>query len=138
MTYVTRPFVHVDRCSSAWLIRRFIDPAATFVFAEEGQMPLDAIPFDLTGSAWGHQNGKCAFEVLLELHGLNDPILKQIGDIIHGADIIEDFDSSLESPGIDLAFRAIRLSSASDQEAIDRGCQFMDGLYAAIKEGYRR
>lgn len=138
MTYATRPFVHVDRCSSAWLIKKFIDPSAEFVFVEEGAVPDGTVPFDMTGVEWGHRYGKCAFEVLLELHGLNDPVLKQIAEIIHGADIIEDFDSTLESPGIDLAFRAIRLSSTSDQEAIERGFRFMEGLYTAIKEGYRR
>ena len=138
MIYVTRPFVHVDRCSSAWLIRRFIDPNAEFIFADEPQLLENAVPFDIIGANWGHRNGKCTFEVLLDLHDIKDPILSQIGEIIHGADIIEDMDSALESPGIDLAFRAIRLSTASDAEAIDRGCQFMDGLYTAIKEGYRR
>ncbi len=138
MKYATRRFVHVDRCACAWLIKTFIDPNAEFIFVEEGKVPADATPFDMTGVAWGHRDGKCTFEVILDLHGLNDPILEQIGDIIHGADIIEDFDATLESPGIDLAFRGIRLTSASDEEAIDQGCRFMDGLYAAIKEGYRR
>lgn len=138
MIYATRQNVHVDRCSSAWLIKKYIDPNAEFVFVEEEAVPEGAIPFDMDGCAWGHRDGKCTFEILLDSHSLDDPILKQIGEIIHGADILEDFDSALESPGIDLAFRAIRLTSASDEEAIEQGSRFMDGLYTAIEQGYRR
>ncbi len=138
MTYATRPNVHVDRCSTAWLIRRFIDPGVRFIFVEEGDVPAGAIPFDMTGVDWGHKGEKRSFEVVLELHNLADPILKQIGEIIHGADIATDFDITLESPGIDLAFRGIRLTSATDEEAIEWGSRFMDGLYAAIRDGFRR
>jgi hypothetical protein len=138
VTYATRKNVHVDRCASAWLIRNFIDSDAEFVFVDEGKVPEGVTPFDMTGVAWGHQGEKCTFEVLLELHHLTDPVLKQIGEIIHGADIAADFDTTLESPGIDLAFRGIRLVSASDLEAIARGGILMDALYAAIKGGYRR
>ncbi len=138
MTYATRKNVHVDRCASAWLIRKFIDHDAEFVFVDEGKVPDGATPFDMTGVEWGHQGEKCTFEVLLDLHHLDDPVLRQIGEIIHGADIAADFDATLESPGFDLAFRGLRLVSASDSEAIDRGAVLMDALYAAIKEGYRR
>lgn len=138
MIYATRKNVHVDRCSSAWLIKKFIDTDAEFVFVADDVIPTDAIPFDMDKGDYCHKDCKCTFEVLLELHSLDDPTLKQIGEIVHGADIIEDFDTTLESPGIDLAFRAIRLSTTSDAEAIDRASQFLDGLYIAIKEGYRR
>lgn len=138
MTYATRKNVHVDRCSSAWLIRRFIDPDARLVFVEDGEIPAGARPFDMDGVEWGHRGNKCTFEVLLDIHELTDPVLAQIGEIIHGADIATDFDSTLESPGIDLAFRGLRLISASDDECIERSDLLMDALYSAIKEGYRR
>jgi len=138
MTYATRENVHVDRCASAWLIKRFIDPEAQFVFVSEESVPAGAIPFDMTGVEWGHKGNLCTFEVLLDLHDLQDPTLRQIGEIIHGADIVADFDSTLESPGLDLAFRGLRLVSDSDQQAIERGMILMDALYKAIEEGYRR
>lgn len=138
MTYATRKNVHVDRCACAWLIRRFIDPDARFLFVDDETAPAGSIAFDMTGAEWGHHGEKCTFEVLLDLHKLGDPVLVQIGEIIHGADIVADFDATLESPGIDLAFRGLRLVSRSDDEAIERGVILMDALYAAIDQGYRR
>lgn len=139
MTYVTRKNVHVDRCASAWLIKRFIDKDAKFVFVEEDELPEGAIAFDMPGAEWGHHGDCCSFETILGVHGLSkDKTLCQIGEIIHGADIVTDFDSTFESPGIDLAFRGLRLVSSSDDEAIQRGAVLMDAIYEAIKQGYRR
>src|SRR5262245_18673087 len=111
MRYCTRANVHVDRCASAWLIQRFIDPDAEFAFVEGNTPAPDAIPFDMHGVEWGDHGEKCTFEVLLELHCLDDPVLSQIGRIIHGADITADADETLESPGIDLLFHGLRLIS---------------------------
>jgi hypothetical protein len=140
MRYCTRKNVHVDRCASAWLIQRFIDPNAEFVFAD-GQIPIeDTIPFDMHGVAWGHQrqpDGRecCTFETILNLHNLGqeEATLTQIARIIHGADITADADETLESAGIDLLFRGLRLTSTSDQETMERGYILMDALYAGIK-----
>jgi hypothetical protein len=137
MRYCTRENVHVDRCASAWLIRRFLDPAAQFVFVREGESPTEgAIPFDMIGAEWGHHGDHCTFETIAELHGLaeRDPALRQIGRIIHGADILADADETLESAGVDLLFRGLRLVSASDDEALARGYVLMDALYAALQE----
>jgi hypothetical protein len=136
MTYATRKRVHVDRCASAWLILRYLDPEAKFVFVEEDEVPPGAVPFGMDGVKWGRQGNRCTFEVLLSLYNLTDPALQQLAAIIHGAETAADFTSTLESPGIDLAFRGLRLVSVSDSEAIARGCLLMDGLYAAIRDGY--
>src|SRR5438552_17532693 len=105
MLYCTRRNVHVDRCASAWLIKRFLDPAAEFVFVD-GAMPAPgATPFDMHGVAWGHHGDRCTFETIAALHRIDDPAVLQIGRIIHGADIMADSDETLESPGIDLLFR---------------------------------
>lgn len=135
MRYCTRANVHVDRNASAWLIKRFLDSEAEFVFVE-GELPATgAIPFDMYGVDWGHHDNRCTFETILALHGMVDPILAQLGLIIHGADITADADETLESPGIDLLFRGLRLVSESDDEAIERGYVVMDALYAALKDG---
>lgn len=132
MRYCTRKNVHVDRCASAWLIKRFIDPMAEFVFVE-GQTPApDAIPFDMHGVEWGHHGGKCTFEVIAELHRITHPAIRQIGRIIHGADITADADETLESPGMDLLFRGLRLISEGDAETLERGYLVMDALHAAL------
>ena len=133
MRYCTRANVHVDRCASAWLIKRFIDSQAEFIFVE-GTIPApDSIAFDMHGVEWGHHRGKCSFEIIAELNGISDPIISQIGKIIHGADITADADETLESAGIELLFRGIRLISRDDEEALERGGVVMDALYAALQ-----
>lgn len=133
MRYCTRENVHVDRCASAWLIRRFLDPEAEFVFVPD-QTPLPGtIPFDMHGVEWGHHDRRCTFEVIADLHHITDPAVRQIGRIIHGADITADADETLESPGIDLLFRGLRLISDSDTQTIERGFLILDALYAALK-----
>ena len=135
MRYCTRENIHVDRNASAWLIKRFLDPDAEFVFVK-GEMPApEAVPFDMYGVEWGHHDNRCTFETILALHGLTDPVLTQIGHIVHGADITADADETLESPGIDLLFRGLRLVSASDEEALERGAVVMEALYAALEAG---
>jgi len=140
MRYCTRKGVHVDRCASAWLIKQFIDTDATFVFVD-GHLPVEgAIPFDMHGVEWGHHGNQCTFETILNRHGLgeNDPALRYIARIIHGADITADADETLESSGVDLLFRGLRLVSLSDDETLERGYIIMDALYAAIcAEGER-
>ena len=137
--YSTRKNVHVDRCASAWLIRRFLDPQAEFVFVDDHTpASADTVPFDMHGVRWGHHGNKCTFEVIAAEGHITDPIVRQIARIIHGADITADADETLESPGIDLLFRGIRLVSASDAEALERGYLVMDALYAAIEAGWKK
>lgn len=134
MLYCTRKDVHVDRCASAWLIKRFVDPMAEFIFVEGHTPPPGAIAFDMHGAEWGHCVGKCSFETIASIHGITEPALVQIGHIIHGADIAPDVDETLESAGIDLLFRGLRLVSDSDAETIDRGYLIMDALYAVLTQ----
>ena len=134
MRYSTRKDVHVDRCASAWLIKRFIDEEAEFVFVAGHDPAPGTIPFDLHGVEWGHHANRCTFETIVHLRKISDPIIHQIARIIHGADITADSDETLESPGIDLVFRGLRLVSKSDDEAIARGCLIMDALYAALQQ----
>src|SRR5258708_5288637 len=134
MRYCTRENIHVDRNASAWLIKRFIDPNAEFLFVN-GEIPiLDTIPFDMYGVEWGPQGEDCTFETILEIWGLTDPIPHKFGRIIHGADIPADADETLESPGIDLLFRGLRLVSESDEQTLERGYLIMEALYAALEE----
>ncbi|HLJ56979.1 MAG TPA: chromate resistance protein ChrB domain-containing protein [Chthonomonadaceae bacterium] len=133
MRYCTRRNVHVDRCASAWLIRKYLDPDAEFVFVD-GQTPIpDTVPFDMHGVEWGHHGDRCTFETIAALRHLDDPVIRQIGQIIHGADILADADVTLESAGIDLLFKGLRLVSDSDEQAIERGFLIMDALAAAVK-----
>src|SRR5215468_3709619 len=85
--WVTRPRPHVDRVASAWLIKRFIDPAAVFVFAPPAEFPKDAIAFDMAGVDFGHHGDDCTFETLLRRAGLRDRKLAVLAEIVHEADL---------------------------------------------------
>ncbi len=95
MRFVTRSKVHVDRIATAWAIRRFIDPEATFVFVDRDTdvSDLDAIPFDMRGAELGHHAGRCTFEVLLDRYERRDPALRRMGEIVRAIDV--PFDSQL-------------------------------------------
>ena len=91
MKWATRAGIHIDRASSAWLIRRFIDPDAEFVFVTDpDDVPADATPFDMRGVAYGHHGNDCTFETLLRRHDLADPALWRIAAIVHEADLEDD------------------------------------------------
>src|SRR4051812_6421326 len=92
MKWVTWEQVGVDRMACAWLIRRFIDPQATFVFVPSGQTPLpgDAEPFDIPGVRFAHRGGHCTFHTLLREYALTDPVLAHIARIVDEADVVQE------------------------------------------------
>jgi len=128
--YVTRERVHVDRIATAWAIRRFVDPAATFGFVARERDPerVDGTPFDMRGSALSHRNGKVTFEVLLESHGLDEPALRRMAAIVRAVDIAED-ETSLTA-GIRAVFDGIRDGMDSDDERLTVGFTVCDAIYA--------
>jgi hypothetical protein len=132
--WVTRPRPHVDRIASAWLIKRFVDPEAEFVFAPPDQIPGDAIPFDMAGVDFGHQGEDCTFETLLRRTGLRDRKLAILAEIVHEADIKDQKFSREEARGIDLALRALLSAIKDDHEALAHGMTLFDGLYATVGE----
>jgi hypothetical protein len=86
--WATRAGVHIDRAACAWLIRRFLDPEAEFVFvADPAEVPADATPFDMRGVELGHHGGDCSFETVLRRHDLTDPVLWRIAEAVHEADL---------------------------------------------------
>ena len=132
--WVTRPRPHVDRIASAWLIKRFVDPAAEFVFAPPDQIPGDAIPFDMAGVEFGHHGEDCTFETLLRRTGLRDRKLALLAEIVHEADIKDQKFAREEARGIDLALRALLSAIKDDHEALAQGMTLFDGLYATAGE----
>src|ERR671914_610060 len=87
MKWATRAGVHVDRTACAWMIRRFIDPDAVFVFVHDpDEIPADATPFDIRGAELSHRGGRCTFETMLARYELDDPALEGIARIVHEAD----------------------------------------------------
>lgn len=132
MRYYTRKGVHVDRVASAWLLRRFVDPAATFMFIDEGEVVSGAIPFDISGAELGHHRGHCTFEAILRKHRLRDPALRRLGAIIRSADLLASADETLEGAGFDLIFRGLRQACVDDREILERGGVLLDGVYQVL------
>ncbi len=133
MRYYTRRRPQVDRCGSAWLLKRFVDPKADFVFVEEGDEIPGAIPFDMSGVELGHHRGRCTFEAVLAKHKLKDPALVEMGRIIRSADLL-DAEETLEGPGMDLLFRGLLHLTEKDHEVLTLAEPVLDALYAALRE----
>ena len=131
MHFVTRERIHIDRTSTAWAIRRFIDPGATFEFLPRtvDLRDLAGIPFDIRGAELSHRDGRCTFETLLEKYELRDPALRSMSEIIHGADLPHDEGAPPESAGLLAIFDGIREGSATDEERLDRGSVVCEALY---------
>jgi len=131
MKWATRPGVHVDRAACAWLIRRFVDTAAEFVFAADlAAVPAGATPFDMRGAVLGHHQGRCSFEIALELFGLeSDPALEEIGQIVHEADLADERYDAPSAAGLDVLIRGLILTSGSDHDTLAITDRLFDGLY---------
>jgi len=136
MRWVTWENVGVDRIGCAWLIRRFINPDAEFLFVAVGQQPLPegAEPFDVPGTRLSHHAGHSSFHTIVLEYGLDDPILRRIAQIIDEADVTQEVLVEPAAPGLDLICSGVRLSSPDDATALDRGAAVYDALYAALAE----
>lgn len=130
MNWATRRGCHVDRAACAWMIRRFIDPAATFVFVDDPEeVPADATPFDMRGAALSHHGGRCSFETVLERHGLIDPALADVGRIVHEADLRDEQFDAPEAAGLDALVRGLSMT-LDDEALLQVTGPLFDGLYA--------
>jgi hypothetical protein len=128
--WVTRPRPHVDRVASAWLIKRFIDAEAVFVFAPPAEFPADAIPFDAPGVELSHQGEDCTFETLVKRAHLRDRRLIRLAEIVHEADLRDGKFAHEEARGIDVAIRALLAASPDDHQVLGHGMMLFEGLYA--------
>ena len=128
--WVTRPRPHVDRVASAWLIKRFIDPAAVFVFAPPAEFPKDAIAFDAPGVELSHHGEDCTFETLVKRARLRDRRLTRLAEVVHEADLRDGKFPHEEARGIDVAVRALLAASSDDQQVLAQGMTLFEGLYA--------
>lgn len=134
MRWATRASIHIDRSASAWLIRRFIDPEAEFVFVEDVEdVPADATPFDMRGVEFGHHGQDCTFETLLRRHDLADPVLWRIAAIVHEADLEDDCYDAPEAPGLDVVMRGLSMTH-DDHTVLAISGPVYDGLF----DYYRR
>jgi hypothetical protein len=133
-TWVTRPRPHIDRIASAWLIKRFCDPAATFGFADAADAVRKGVPFDVLGAEFGHHAEDCTFETLVKRFGIKDRRVQVIAEIVHEADLHDGKFARHESAGVDLAIRALAASIPDDHELLERGMAIFDGLHTVLKK----
>lgn len=131
MRWITWENIGVDRMGSAWLIRRFIDPEATFGFIAIGNPP-EANAFDIPGTRFSHRQGHCTFHTLLEEFKLTDPVLRRIARMIDEADVVQEASLEPAASGLDLICRGLRRVSSSDLEALERGFLIYEALYAQL------
>lgn len=131
-TWVTRRGVHVDRIASAWLIRRFLDPEASFKFVDgKGYVPESGeLRFDMAGAEFTHEEDRCSFETLVLRAGIDDLALGAIGELIHELDIADGTFDRPETAGLGAMINGICASSEDDIERITRGSDVLDQLYA--------
>jgi hypothetical protein len=134
-TWVTREGVHVDRIASAWLIRRFIDPEASFKFVpNEGYAPQPGeLRFDMFEAEFTHEGDRCTFEVLVERAGLDDPAVRTIGEIVHDIDLKEARSGCEETAGIAGLIEGIVLAHRGDEQRRARGAAVLDDLYQYLR-----
>ncbi len=128
MRWATRAGCHIDRAACAWLIRRFLDPEAEFVFvADPDDVPADATPFDMRGAELSHHQGDCSFERFLRHFSLEDPVLWDLARIVHEADLADERYDAPEAPGLDVLLRG--LSMVRGDEEVRAAAGPVDGAW---------
>ena len=129
MKWATRKHCHIDRAACAWLIRRFVDPEAEFVFVEDAdEVPADATAFDMRGVELSHHGGDCSFETFLRRYELDDPVLWDIARIVHEADLDDERYDAPEAVGFDVALRGLSMV-VDDARLLELTAPLFDGLY---------
>jgi len=129
MRWATRAGCHVDRAACAWLVRRFVDGDAVFVFVDDpDQVPADATPFDMRGVELTHHDGDCTFETMLRRFDLDDPVLWDVARIVHEADLADDRFDAPEAAGLDVICRGLSMV-VPDAEVLAVSATMFEGLY---------
>ena len=135
MQWITRSHVHVDRVACPWLISRFVDSQAEFLFVPNKEIEsvardTGAIPFDAPGVELGHHEGRCSFEAILLKYDLKDAGLLRMAKIIHAADVAEDIDQDPLARGLEAIATGFSLRYPHDADNLARQFEVYDALYA--------
>lgn len=135
LVWVTRAGIKVDRMASAWLVRRFVDPEATFRFVSSASCAPAAgeVRFDMYEAEFGHEGDQCTFEVLMRRAGLDDPALVPIAELVHDVDCKDGRFGRPEAPGFALTVEAIAASHPEDEDRLTRAFAWLDDLYALFR-----
>jgi len=137
MKWITRQHVHVDRTACPWLIKRFVDPKAEFLFVpaekiEEAVKKEKAIPYDAPNVELGHHGEKCSFDSIIEKYKINDPAVLKLAQIVRAADT-DKMESIPEAAGLEAIMTGIGMVAKDDHEAIEKARPVYDALYINCK-----
>ena len=137
MKWVTRENFHVDRVACPWLIKRFVDPQARFLFVPPDRIAEvaekdGAIPYDAKGVELGHHGDKCSFDAIIDRYKLSDPVLLELAKIVRAADT-DKFELAPESIGLEAIASGSMMLAKDDHEAIENQSYVYDSLYAYCK-----
>ncbi len=132
--WVTRKRPHIDRISTAWLIKRFIDPKAKFVFVREDTKKINGIPFDMYHGEFSHHGDNCTFETMLKRFNIKNKAIKNIAEIVHDIDLNDEKFGRNEAKGIDSVVRGLRENFKNDQEVLEKGFEVFEALYETLNE----
>jgi hypothetical protein len=136
--WITRPRPGVDRMSSAWLIRRFIDPRARFGFASDRQAgPDGSIPFDMFGVEFSHQGDGCTFETLCSVFGIHGSAISRIAAIVHDLDLKDERFGAPECPAVGAMIEGLRLTHEDDDVLLAQGMTFFESLFRSFDQAAR-
>ena len=135
MLWITRSHVHVDRVACPWMITRFVDNEAEFLFVPKNQIEkvvkeTGAIPFDAPGVELGHKDGHCSFESIMLKYELKEPGLVRLAQIVHCADVDEDIDKDPIARGLEAIASGYSLRFPEDEENLENQLEVYDALYA--------
>ncbi|MES2063118.1 MAG: chromate resistance protein ChrB domain-containing protein [Bacteroidota bacterium] len=137
MKWITRERPKIDRIACPWLIKNFVDPRAEFLFVpkdqviEQGKI-LNAIPYDIADVEYTHEGQRCTFDYIIKKHGLNDPALLQIAEIVRGADTAR-FDLAQQAAGLWAISAGLSYNFKDDHELLAFGLILYDALYSWAK-----
>ena len=135
MKWVTREKVKVDRVACPWLIKKFVDPDAEFLFVPGDQVrevaaKEGAIPYDIPDIELGHHEGKCSFEAIVAKYGIQDPAMPMLSEIVHGADVSHDLYGRPEAPGLKAIAQGFGYLGLTDHQILEKEFVVYDALYA--------
>jgi hypothetical protein len=133
LKWVTREYVHVDRTACPWLIRKFVDSKAEFIFVpvekiEEVVRKEGAIPYDAPGAELGHHGDKCSFDAIIERYKIKDPAVLELAKIVRAADT-ESHEVVPEATGLDAVMTGFSTVAKDDCEAVAKASSAYDAFY---------
>lgn len=134
MKWITRERPKIDRIACPWLIKRFVDLEAAFIYVPQEKVfqeaeRLNAIPYDIPGAEYSHYGEECTFDYVIRKHGLTDPAIQAIAAIVRGADT-DRFDLAPQAAGLWAISAGLSRNYADDHEQLEIGMKIYDALYS--------